>query len=69
MVQNRKSRATKEWEIEVAGSKQCYSWFDDVKGGFEFDKAENDKPYEKSKKFSCVSINRAPIYLKGFNRD
>ncbi|XP_059069297.1 putative UPF0481 protein At3g02645 [Cryptomeria japonica] len=64
MAENSKKQAGKEWEIEVADSEQRYSWFDDVKGRFEFHRTEDDKP----RKLSCVSINKVPMYLKDLNR-
>ncbi|GLJ51400.1 hypothetical protein SUGI_1092590 [Cryptomeria japonica] len=69
MTKKSKKKGAKEWNIQVADSEQRYTWFDDVKGRFEFFKAEDDKLYDKSGKLSSVSINKVPMYLKGLNRD
>ncbi|GLJ51384.1 hypothetical protein SUGI_1092400 [Cryptomeria japonica] len=69
MAAKSRKQAVKEYEIEVADSEQRFSWFDDVKGRFEFHKPEDDNPDDKSGKLSSVSINKVPMYLKGLNRD
>ncbi|GLJ39149.1 hypothetical protein SUGI_0797820 [Cryptomeria japonica] len=69
MTKTSKKQGAKEWYIQVADSEQRYTWFDDLKGRFEFFKAEDDKPDDKSGKLSSVSINKVPLYLKGLRRD
>ncbi|GLJ51383.1 hypothetical protein SUGI_1092390 [Cryptomeria japonica] len=56
-----KNQAVNELEIQIVDSEERHSWFDNVKGKFEFHKPEDDKPDDSSGKLPPVSINRVPM--------
>ncbi|GLJ51402.1 hypothetical protein SUGI_1092620 [Cryptomeria japonica] len=56
-----KNQAVNELEIQIVDSEERHSWFDNVKGKFEFHKPEDDKPDDSSWKLPPVSINRVPM--------